>query len=65
MTHANLVPRFRIGDLILTRDMPTGEFNVGVVVDYDPLEEEFDATFVCGNSLCTMVVFRRDMVIAR
>lgn len=65
MTHANLVPRFRIGDLISSRDMPTVEFGVGVVVDYDPLEEEFDAAFVCGNVLCAMVVFRRDRVIAR
>lgn len=65
MTPINFFPRVRIGDLISSRDMPTVEFGVGVVVDYDPLEEEFDAAFVCGNSLCTMVVFRKDRVIAR
>lgn len=57
--------RLRIGDLILARDLPTGEFTVGVVTNYDSLDEEFNAMFVYGNSLHTMVVFRRDKVIAR
>lgn len=68
MTHAISVPRFRIGDLILTRaieHLDSKFTSIGVVVEYDLRREHFNAMFIYRNSLAVMSVLKRDRVIAR